>query len=162
MRIRNCCLLLVAVFVLAACEPRDRTPGMWLSGERVDTPVADWSFTNDVQEVQLETHPWYGVPHSVTVVMAASADGELYVPSIYSEPEPFPGTKFWNGIIAENPEVLLRVGDKLSPRRAVPMLDDAGYQRGFEALAAKYPFWRTALEDPAKRPHFVIIRLEAP
>ena len=41
----------LAVLILVACEPRDRTPGTWLSGELVTTQITDWSFTNDYQEV---------------------------------------------------------------------------------------------------------------
>ncbi|MDA1075512.1 MAG: hypothetical protein O3A63_12245 [Proteobacteria bacterium] len=154
--------MILVLLALGACNPSDRTPGTWLSGERVDTPVIDWRFSDEQTEVFLQTSPWYGIPHSITVVMAATADGVLYVPSIYSEPAEFPGTKYWNRIISANPELLLKVGDKLYPRIARLVESEAEFQRGFETLAAKYPFWRSALDDESKRPPFVIIRLDPP
>jgi hypothetical protein len=33
-------LLFVSVFLLAACEPKDRRPGLWLSGELAADPPA--------------------------------------------------------------------------------------------------------------------------
>ena len=55
----------------------------------------DWSFSDDAQEIFVETRTWYGVSHSVTVV-CATHDGALYVPSLYREGGDFPDPKFWN------------------------------------------------------------------
>jgi hypothetical protein len=150
--------LVAVMIVLAACEPQDRRPGTWLSGE-VAPPPADWAFVNDQQEVFLETHPWYGIPHSVTVVIA-EADGAVFVPSIYAEDAPFPGTKRWNANIAANPEVRLKVGDALYEMTARNAADEAEWQAGLDALAAKYNYWRKLKDDPNERPPFAIIRLE--
>jgi hypothetical protein len=152
----------VAVGVGAAwfgVDPKDRRPGLWLSGKEVAQLPADWSFTEAHPEVWLETRPWYGIPHSVTTVVAAG-DGVLYVPSIYSQPGPFPGTKYWNRIVAANPEVRLKVGDELYPMRIDPIMDPAEYGRAFAALASKYPFWEEALENPRKRPPMALLRLQ--
>ena len=160
--VRNIALvaaLLSLSALMSACEPQDRRPGLWLSGETPITP-ADWSFVNDTQEVFLETHPWYGIAHSVTVVVA-EAGGKVFVPSIYDEDLPFPGTKRWNAIIAADPNVRLKVGDGIYEMTARLAADDEEHQQGFAALAAKYDFWQELLEDESKRPPFVIIRLEA-
>ena len=148
---------LVVLVVLVGCEPRDRTPGLWLSGEAAKAPQ-DWSFVNDHQEVFLETRTWYGIPHSVTVVIA-EADGSVFVPSIYDEDLPFPGTKRWNANIVEEPAVRLKVGETLYEMSARPARDAAEYRQGFEALAAKYGFWQQLLDNESKRPPFAIIRL---
>ncbi|MCH7742178.1 MAG: hypothetical protein IIB71_05895 [Proteobacteria bacterium] len=153
--------IILAILILAACEPQDRTPGTWLSGELVTTGVDDWSFTNEYSEVFVETHPWYGIPFSVTVVMA-TADGKIYVPSIYTEPADFPGSKYWNGVIARNPEVLLKIGDKRYPRRARLVTDPTEFEMAFEALARKYEFWRKAKDEEDKRPPFVLICMDVP
>jgi hypothetical protein len=155
----RCVALGTLLLLLVACEPQDRRPGLWLSGETAVTP-ADWSFVNDTQEVFLETHPWYGIAHSITVVVA-EADGKVFVPSIYEEDLPFPGTKRWNTIIAADPNVRLKVGDAIYEMTARLAADDEEHQQGFAALAAKYDFWQELLEDEGKRPPFVIIRLEA-
>lgn len=154
-------IAILLMMFLTACEPSDRTPGLWLSGDVVTDEISDWSFSNQQQEVFLETHPWYGIPFSVTVVVATTGD-KLFVPSIYSEPDEFPGTKFWNGVIDENPEVMIKIGDKLYPRSAHLITSDAEFELAFEALADKYDFWRGIKNGTAKRPPFVLIRLDAP
>ena len=153
-------LLVVVVVVLGvACDPVDRRPGVWLTGEVVPTPE-NWAFTDDHQEVFVETATWYGIPHSVTTVVAV-ADGRLYVPSIYQQPGEFPGTKFWNKNIARNPEVRLKIGEVVYELRAQPVTNDVEFQRGFEALADKYDFWKRGLHDPDARPEFALIRIES-
>lgn len=153
--------LIFITIMLAACEPQDRRPGTWLSGDLVTDPVNDWSFTNDHDEIFVQTHPWYGIPHSVTTVVGTT-DGVLYVPSIYSEPAEFPGSKYWNSIIEDNPDVILKIGDKRYPRKAIPVTDDAEFERGLDALAQKYEFWRNIQESPDEAPPFVLIRMDDP
>jgi hypothetical protein len=149
--------VIVAMTVCAACDPVDRRPGTWLSGQVTPTPDS-WDFTDAHQEIFVETATWYGVPHSVTTVVA-SADGWLYVPSIYEEPVPFPGSKRWNRNIASDPEVRLQIGDNIYLLRAQPVTNEDEFERGFIALAGKYPFWNNGLQDPTARPPFVIIKI---
>lgn len=154
-------VILLAILILTACEPRDRTPGSWLSGELVHTEVDDWTFTSEHSEVFVETHPWYGIPFSVTVVMA-TVDGKIYVPSIYAEAADFPGSKYWNGVIARNPEVLMKIGDKRYPRRARLVTDPDEFEMALTALADKYAFWRKVKDGEGKRPPFVLICMDDP
>ena len=42
-------------------------PGLWLSGNLVTIPVADWSFTDNIRTLKLQTNTWYLIPHSVTI-----------------------------------------------------------------------------------------------
>ena len=150
-------VLVLAVIWLGAVgvEPQDRRPGTRLSGT-VQAHPNDWSFTDGVMEVHVEVRPWWQIPYSVTVVLGRDGD-RLYSPSIYSEAAEFPGTKLWNTVLAGNPDVRLRVGTDIYELALKPATDPAEFDRGFRALAAKYPFWKTALDDPAKRPHFVIL-----
>jgi hypothetical protein len=150
------CLTLFAA--AAGCEPKDRRPGTWLSGAEATAPVADWSFSNDYQEVLIETRPWYGIPHSVTTVLATS-NGKVFVPSIYSEPVEFPEGKYWNRIVARNPLVRIKIGGTLYTMEARPAADPAEFEEGFAALAAKYDFWRKVYDDPDSDMPFVIIRM---
>ncbi|NQZ97782.1 MAG: hypothetical protein HRU01_14825, partial [Myxococcales bacterium] len=84
---RNWCTgriaLPLACFILAfgACAPKDHRPGLWLSGDVIEMPVSDWSFSAEYREIFVETRTWYGIPHSVTTV-CASHEGKLYVPSV--------------------------------------------------------------------------------
>ncbi|MFT5210544.1 MAG: hypothetical protein ACI9CE_002270 [Flavobacterium sp.] len=150
--------LVLMTFSLYACEPADRTPGMWLSGELEASAIDDWTFSNEYMEVQLETLPWYGIPFSVTVVVATTGE-KLFVPSIYSEVAEFPGPKYWNGVIDKNPEVKIRIGDKLYPRTARLISGEADFEEAFQALADKYDYWRAVKEGTAERPPFVLIQL---
>ncbi len=153
--------LLVIVFslVMAACEPQDRRPGTWTSGEIMMEPVTDWSFSNDHMEVFLQTHPWYGIPHSVTTVLATTGDA-LYVPSIYyGTDEAFPDGKYWNRIVVTNPNVFVKIGDNRYPRMARLVTDEDEFEIAFKALAGKYEFWQQQYDNPAERPTFYILRL---
>ena len=71
-------------------EPRERSPGLWLSGEVVTTAVTDWSFTDQIEHVYVETRTWYSIPHSVTTY-CATYNGELYLTSTYPQAAEFPG-----------------------------------------------------------------------
>jgi len=137
-------------------EPADRRPGTTLSGTLTPAP-ADWTFVDSVEEVHVETHPWWGIPSSVTVVIGRDGD-TLYSPSIYSEPVEFPGTKFWNRIIADNPDVHLRVGERLFEMELRPVAEHTDFKLGLQALAGKYPFWQQALDDPSKLPPMTMLR----
>lgn len=152
-------MLIVTLLALSACEPKDRRPGLWLSGDVVTELPADWSFIAEHQEIFVETQPWYGIPFSVTTVLG-TRDGKLYVPSIYSEEAAFPGTKYWNTVIAENPDVRLKIGDKLYEMRATPVQDLTEYRKGAAALADKYDSWAGWVDDDSTAPHFVIIRMD--
>lgn len=151
--------LIVMIAGVSGCEPADRRPGMWLSGEVVTEMPDDWSFIAEHQEIFVETRPWYGIPFSVTTVIG-TRDGKLYVPSIYSEEAAFPGTKYWNSVIADNPDVRLKIGDRLYEMRATPVQDLAEYRQGAAALADKYDSWAGWVKDEATAPYFVIIRMD--
>ena len=99
------------------------------------------------------------VPFSVTTVIG-TRNGKLYVPSIYSEEAAFPGTKYWNSVIADNPEVRLKIGGKLYEMRATPVQDIAEFREGAGALADKYDSWAGWVADESTAPHFVIIRMD--
>ena len=77
---RSISIWLATALALASlgCQPSETRPGLWLNGESVEAPVADWSFTDAFQNVFIQTSPWYGLPHSVTIWCAAQ-DGELYI-----------------------------------------------------------------------------------
>jgi len=152
-------LIVALATLLGACEPQDRTPGLWLSGEVVDSVPSDWTFIEDHSEIFVETHPWYGIPFSVTTVLGTRG-GKLYVPSIYDEELPFPGSKYWNSVIHENPNVRLKIGDRIYEMKAVHVQDVHEFRAGLASLADKYDSWRRWQEDPDSGPHFVIIRME--
>lgn len=151
-------LLLVWGFAYAiGVEPADRRPGTRLAGEIATTPD-DWSFTDSVMEVHLETYPWYGIPFSVTTVLARDGDA-LFVPSLYDGVATFPGTKFWNRVVADDPNVRLRVGDQLFELTIAPITDAREFERAFAALGRKYPFWSEKDPEEESQRTFALLRL---
>ena len=94
------------VLVLFGCQPEDVQPGLWLNGEVVAAHVGDWTFTDEIDEVFIETQTWYLVPHSTTI-WCATLDGVLYIGSYGDE------KKRWEENVARNPNARLRILDEL-------------------------------------------------
>jgi len=65
---------------LAACEPSDVRPGLWLKGEEVTVSVESWEFAAETDEIFIETNPWYGIPHSTTIWSVVVEDN-IYIGS---------------------------------------------------------------------------------
>jgi len=150
----------LAVALLVACAPHDRRPGLWLSGEVASGPVGDWSFTDSVQEIFVETRTWYGIPHSVTTVVAAEGEA-LYVPSLYFDEGEFPDARFWNRNAVRDPRVRLQIDGRLYERKAVVVDDPAERATALAAFARKYPFWRDLAGKPeAERPRIFFFRMD--
>lgn len=125
-------LVFVSLALLAGCiDPADRRPGLWLSGEPVAGPVADWSFANEPREVFLEVRTPYLLRHSVTIVCAAG-DGVLYVGA--RNPE----TKRWVRWVERDPAVRLGIDGRLYEGRLEPIADEDGRAWARAAYAAKY------------------------
>ena len=73
-----CLVLVLLVLHFTGLDPHERIPGLWLKGELVTTPVADWSFAEKQQTVKVQTNTWYLLPHSVTTWCIAY-NGQLYL-----------------------------------------------------------------------------------
>ena len=76
-------------------EPKDTSPGLWIAGNTVSEPVTDWSFTNEIDEIFVETRTPYLVPHSITTYCGVY-DGKFYLFSAYYEGGEFPYARRWN------------------------------------------------------------------
>ena len=77
-----CLALVLVVLRITGLNPHDRIPGLWLTGDLVTTPVTDWSFTDKVPNIKLQTQSRFLLPHSVTINCLAY-NGQLYVSSTY-------------------------------------------------------------------------------
>ena len=100
-----------------------RLPGLWLRGDVVTTPVTDWSFTDAIPTVKLQTHTWYLLPHSVNIG-CVYYNGHLYLSSVYMRPD----VKYrWNEDVLRDPRVRLKIGDKLYDRTLSYVTDPADY-----------------------------------
>ncbi len=144
----------VVLFVIVVgVEPRDQSPGLWLSGERVTEPVTDWSFTDDYEEIFVQTRSPYLVPHSVTTYCALY-DGDLYLFSAYYEGGVFPDARAWNRNVMRDPRVRLKIGGQLFDRTVRHVTDAATRQAVHERFIAKYPQWTSPGLDNV---HFLLV-----
>ena len=129
-----CLALLLVVLGITGLNPHDGIPGLWLTGDLVTTPVTDWSFTDKVPTIKLQTQGRFLLPHSVTINCLAYK-GQLYVSSIYPAGPP----RIWNENVMRDPHVRIKIGDRLYDRTLVLVTDPAERDGVLQARAKKYP-----------------------
>ncbi|HLK48591.1 MAG TPA: hypothetical protein VKT49_10680 [Bryobacteraceae bacterium] len=120
------------------CPPTDRSltcrmPGLWLKGEVVTTPVTDWSFTDQIPQIKIQTQTPYLVPHSVTI-WCAVYNGNLYVTS-------YRGRQWVEDIIRE-PRVRLKIENRVFDRTLSVVDDPVEKAAVLQAKGKKYPQWK--------------------
>jgi len=123
------CALGALLLGALACGPLGPIPGGRLSGTLAPSAPSDWSSTDSVKEVQLETRP--SDPYSVNI-WGVGIGRSFYVASGRGE------ESTWARNILEDPNVRLRVGETLYELRAVRVDDDQSREIFLEALARKY------------------------
>jgi hypothetical protein len=96
--------------------------------------VTDWSFTDKVPNIKLQTESWYGLPHSVTI-NCLSYNGQLYVSSVFPAGTP----RSWNDNVMRDPHVRVKIGNNLYDRTMVQVTDPAEREAVLQARAKKYP-----------------------
>jgi len=133
-----CLVAALVVLRLVGLDPRERWPGLWLTGEVVTTPVSDWSFTDKYQTIYLQTRSWYGLPHSVTVTCTALGD-RLYLTSVYRPGLVFPRDRLWNKNVLRDPRVRLKIGGQVYDRTLALVTDAAEKDTVLAAKTKKYP-----------------------
>ncbi len=142
---------LLAAFPLAACvDPKDRRPGLRLSGEVVEEGGGDWAFTDAHREIHIETSPPWLLPHSVTIVCAAR-DGRFFVGARN------PDEKRWVANVDRDPDVRLKIGEKVYEQRLVSLDDEAGRAAAYAAYAAKYDLPATPDPDGPPMRYFEVV-----
>ena len=131
---------------------------LWLAGDSVTTLVTDWSFTDAVQTVQIETRTWYFIPHFVRTFIARD-DAQLYLFSEYFAPAPgqpdlrdhFPEARFWNRMVVRDPRIRVKIGNRLFNMRAYPVTDPSGNAAARQAFLSKYADVGKQQESPESR-----------
>ena len=131
-------VLLLVVARIVGFEPNGRRPGLWLKGDLVTTPVTEWSFTDKIQNVKIQTNTWYFVPHSVTI-NCVSYRGQLYLDSFYAAGLTYPHGRSWNEDVARDPHVRIKIGNQLYDRTLALVTDPAEQEAVNEAKFRKYP-----------------------
>jgi len=131
-------LLSITGFEPKGCPPTDRSfsckvPGLWIKGKPVTTPVADWSFTEKISEIKIQTQTPFLLPHSVTI-WCAVYNGNLYVTSYRG--------RLWVEDIVRDPSVRLKIGDQVFDRTLSIVDDPAEKAAVLQAKGKKYPQWK--------------------
>lgn len=144
---------------------RSARPGLWVTGEVVREPVTNWDWVNDFGDTFsedatiLETRTWYGIPHSVRVLLVPRGD-ELYLQSsaqTFRLNKGFPHAKAWWRNVERDPRVRLKIGGKIYEMTVVLVQDRAEVARlregrdpvvneidadGNEYVTEEWHYWR--------------------
>lgn len=135
------------------CGPLGPLPGGRLRGEVRSAPPPDWSFTSEVETVQVETRP--ADPYSVNT-WCGDYRGALYVPTSLIFGADDPAERDWVKHVLSDPRVRLRIGGIVYELRAV-RVEDAEEREAVRArMLAKYD---VELDDHAENAW--IFRMEA-
>jgi len=136
-------IVLLVTLRATGFEPRDcanagaswscRTPGLWLRGELVTAPVTDWSFTDNIQTVKIQTQTPLLLPYSVAI-WCASYNGNLYVTS-------YRGRR-WVEDVIQDPHVRVKIDGRLYDRAVSLVSDPAEKAAVLQAKGKKYPAWK--------------------
>jgi hypothetical protein len=127
------CASAIALSVACSIEPSDERPGLGLAGEVHRQVVEDWSFTSDAQDIFIETETFYFIPHSVTIWCVTSGN-QLYVSA------DDPDSKLWVSNVARDPNVRLKIGDKVYEQKLVLVTDADTMANIDSAFAQKYDY----------------------
>jgi hypothetical protein len=133
-----CLVIALVALRVVGLDPRERRPGLWLTGELVTQPVTDWAFTDKYPNIFVQTRSWYGLPHSVTTTVTAH-NGQIYLTSVYRQGAQFPRDRQWNVNIIRDPHVRLKIGDRVFDRTVALVTDPAEKDAVLETKAKKYP-----------------------
>jgi hypothetical protein len=133
-------LFTILSLLIVGYEPQDQSPGLWLTGELATEDVADWSFTEQHEEIFVQTRsPWL-IPHSVTTYCATYNDS-FYLFSAYYGGGDFPDLRRWNKNVVRDPRVRLKIGDQLFDQRVSYIDDESIRMPVHQAFVDKYPQW---------------------
>ncbi len=138
-------LSVVAGLALLACQPIAMLPGGGLRGT-VEPVPSDWSFSDAIKKVQLESRP--SDPYSVNV-WGVGVGERFYVAAGDSENN-------WVRHIAADPRVRLKLGSAIYELRATRTDDPAELDAFLEEVKQKYDFE----PEPEQREKAVLFRLE--
>ena len=144
---------------------RSARPGLWLTGQVNRELITNWDWVNQFDDTfgenatSLETRTWYGIPHSVRVLLVPRGE-ELYLQSsaqTFRLSKAFPHSKAWWGNIERDPRVRLKIGGEIYEMTAVLVQEREEVARlrggidpivkevdaaGNEVIAEEWRYWR--------------------
>ena len=123
-------------------EPKDTSPGFWLSGDILSEPITDWSFTNEIKEIFVETQTPYFLPHSVTTYCGVYEE-KFYLFSAYYEGGEFPYARRWNQNVMRDPSVRLKIDGNIYEQNLSFVSDESEKVPIHRAFVDKYSNWQS-------------------
>ena len=105
--------------------------GPLIAGETVDTPIDDWSFVADIQEIEMQLM----AQETSRITWVVVYEKKAYIPVSLS----FPPGKSWHKVADENGAALLRVDGKKYPISLSRVMDEDLAKKIDGPLSAKYP-----------------------
>ena len=126
-----CVVFLLLVLRVTGLDPHERIPGLWLTGTVSAAPATDWSFTDKIVTVKVQTSTPYLLPHSVTTWCIAY-NGQLYLATSGA------AVREWPRDVARDPHVRLKVGDQLFDATLMVVTDPAEREGVLQVRAKKY------------------------
>jgi hypothetical protein len=129
-----CLIVILVVLRITGFGPHGRTPGLWLKGNVVTAPVGDWSFTDNIPVIQIQTQTPYLLPHSVNINCLDYND-QLYLVSVY----PAGTVHTWNDNVIRDPHVRLKIGDNVYDRTVSLVTDPSEQEAVLQLRHKKYP-----------------------
>src|ERR1700739_4579976 len=115
-----CLIVLLVVLRITGFGPHDRIPGLWLKGNAVTSPVTDWSFTDNIPGIQIQTQTSYLLPH-LGNINCLDYNGQLYLSPVF----PAGTTHSWNDNVMGDPHVRIKIGDQIYDRTVSLVTDQA-------------------------------------
>lgn len=131
-------VLLLVVLRVVGVDPQDGRPGLWLSGESATADTQGWAFASNVEEIFVQTHTPYLIPHSVTT-WSAVHEGQLYLGSTYSGGGVFPDARAWNRNVIRDPRVRIKIGEQVFDQRLRYIDNPELKASAMESFLGKYP-----------------------
>jgi hypothetical protein len=120
----------IGFLVYSSICPCERTPGGFLFGDRVDEPVQDWSFANDVPLCQLQIYDGLR-PHSINLNCMSTPAGELYLScSVCTR-------KYWAGKVGSDERAIMRLNGAVYPVQLNRVTEPAEMDRAWAARVSK-------------------------
>ena len=135
-----------AVSIWAYTCPCERTPGIYLSGERVRQPVNDWSFANQVELCQIQTRSGI-ISHAINLNCMADEDGELFLSCAQCD------GKRWSTAALLNPAGYVRLDGLVYPVNFEKLEAESELDIAWRSRALKLAILRgSAIGEVAERP----------
>jgi hypothetical protein len=119
--------------------------GPFTSGELVTTPVSDWSFVHDIQEVEFQLLE----PARSRTTWIIEHEGKAYIPSGYMTTWWGKLWKHWPFEAEQDGRILLRIGDDVYERQLVRVESGPELPALTAELGRKYAGAETAIPADA-------------